>query len=74
MPPFKARFLQPGTRFHGVIGTTEIRSVEPAPAGPLYNLIAADSHTYFVGKARILSHDITIRKPTNILVPGLADR
>jgi len=31
----------------------------------------ADFHTCFVEDARILSHDITPRAPTNVLVPGL---
>ena len=36
------------------------------------NLRVADFHTYFVGKQKILTHDNTIRKPTNCVVPGLA--
>ncbi|GAF79892.1 unnamed protein product, partial [marine sediment metagenome] len=31
-------------------------------------------HTYFVGKTKILSHDNTIREPTDALVPGLLSR
>jgi hypothetical protein len=68
----KARDLAPGKPFHGVTGTVEIGSLGSAPAEQIYNLIVADFHSYFVGKARILSHDITIRKPTNVVVPGLA--
>jgi hypothetical protein len=70
----KARELAPGKLLHRVTGSTAIVSVEPAPAEPVYNLIVADSHTYFVGKAKILSHDITIRRPTDAIVPGLAKR
>jgi hypothetical protein len=33
--------------------------------------VVADFHTYFVGEAKILSHDNTIRQPTNAVVPGL---
>lgn len=68
----KARDLVPGKPFHSVTGTAEIGSLGSAPAERIYNLIVADFHSYFVGKARILSHDITIRKPTNVVVPGLA--
>lgn len=69
-----ARHLTPGTRFHSVTGTMPVHSVETAGEGRAYNLVVADFHTYFVGDAKILSHDNTIRKPANVLVPGLADR
>ena len=68
------RDLTPGKRFHGPTGTTPIDSVEPAGEGLAYNLVVADFHTYFVGIARILSHDNTIRRPTDAIVPGLTDR
>jgi len=68
------RDLTPGKRFHGPTGTTPIDSVEPAGEGLAYNLVVADFHTYFVGNAKILSHDNTIRRPTNAIVPGLASR
>ena len=55
-------------------GTTPIDSVGPAGEGLAYNLVVADFHTYFVGGARILSHDNTIRRPTSAIVPGLANR
>ncbi|MHC4180876.1 MAG: polymorphic toxin-type HINT domain-containing protein, partial [Planctomycetota bacterium] len=69
-----SRRLMPGARFHGVTGSTKIDSVEPAGKGLAFNLVVADFHTYFVGDAKILSHDNTIRKPADVLVPGLADR
>ena len=67
----KARQLEPGTRLHSVDGSLEVRSVAPSGRRQTHNLIVADFHTYFVGEAKILSHDITIHKPTNTLVPGL---
>jgi hypothetical protein len=51
-----------------------IESIEQTGFEPTYNLIVADFHTYFVGKAKILSHDNTIREPTVALVPGLIER
>jgi hypothetical protein len=67
----KARDIQPGVNFHGAEGTTPLRRFEPAGVGPVYNLIVADFHSYFVGKALIYSHDITARRFTDLLVPGL---
>jgi len=67
----RARELEPDTHLHGVTSTLEVRSVEQRDSKPTYNLIVADFHTYFVGDARILSHDNTIIKPTNAVVPGL---
>ncbi len=47
-------------------------SVERGATSETYNLVIADFHTFFVGRTRILSHDNTIRQPTNALVPGLS--
>jgi hypothetical protein len=68
------RNLAPGTRFHRPTGTTPVDTVAPGGNGPAYNLVVADFHTYFVGGAKILSHDNTIRRPTDAIVPGLASR
>lgn len=69
----QARGLQAGMPLHTVRGAMEIRSVEPAGEGTVYNLIVADTHSYFVGsESPFLSHDVTPRAPTNSLVPGLA--
>lgn len=70
----KARDLQPGMNFHGAEGTTPLQRSESAGVGSVYNLIVGDFHSYFVGKALIYSHDITARKPCDLLVPGLARR
>lgn len=68
----QARSLKPGMRLHTTSGTTEVVSIEPAGEGTVYNVVAADMHTYFVGKTRaFLSHDVTPRQATNALVPGL---
>jgi hypothetical protein len=50
----------------------EVQSVEPSGEKETYNLVVADFHSYFAGDARVLTHDNTIRKPTNRIVPGLA--
>jgi hypothetical protein len=68
----KARELQPEIRFHTLEGTVDLASIESGDRQKTYNLVVADFHTYFVGKEKILTHDITIRKPTDRIVPGLA--
>lgn len=68
----QARHLQAGMSLHGLQGSLDVVSVEPAGQGTVYNLVVADSHSYFVGtRSPILSHDITPRNPTNAIVPGL---
>ena len=49
----KARDIGPNMNFHGAEGTTPLRRSEPAGVGPVYNLIVADFHSYFVGKALV---------------------
>jgi hypothetical protein len=68
----KARELQPQMRLHTLKGTVDLESVEPGGKQDTYNLVVADFHTYFAGTEKILTHDNTIRKPTNCVVPGLA--
>ena len=70
----KARQLHHGDTLYGLKGTLAVRTVTPGDRETTYNLIVADFHTYFVGNARILSHDNTIRQPTSTIVPGLANR
>jgi hypothetical protein len=66
-----ARDLEEGAHLHAVEGAAEVRSVHPTGYEQLHNLVVADFHTYFVTEAKILTHDNTIREPTNALVPGL---
>jgi hypothetical protein len=69
----KARNLRSGQTLHCANGTVQVSLVteEPQPQ-QTYNLVVADFNTYFVGTERILSHDVTERKPTRSIVPGLA--
>jgi hypothetical protein len=67
----KTADLQPERRLHTIQGTVDVDSVEPAGEEPVFNLVVADAHTYFVGQAKILTHDITIRTSTTCVVPGL---
>lgn len=56
---------------HDVTGTTAVQPAGKGPTAKTYNLIVADFHTYFVGEAKVLSHDISPIEPTSALVPGL---
>lgn len=67
----KARDLTATQLLHTVTGTVAVNPVEAVGSGTVYNLVIADFHTYFFGDAKILSHDTTIPKLTNVLVPGL---
>jgi hypothetical protein len=47
-------------------------SVTPDKTEPAYNLVVEGFHSYFAGKGKYLTHDNTIRRPTDRVVPGLA--
>jgi hypothetical protein len=68
----KTRELAAGQPIHTATGMSRIESaaIESEPA-PVYNLVVADFHTYFVGQGMILSHDVIQPSPTNVKVPGL---
>jgi hypothetical protein len=63
-----------GMELHGVAGTVRVISVDEDREEQTYNLIVADFNTYFVGDAKVLCHDNTVREPTNAVVPGLIQR
>jgi len=66
-----AKDLKPGDLLHTVTGTHKVQAVSGGAAEKVYNLIVDKFNTYFVGKSMTLSHDNSIRKPTNAVVPGL---
>ena len=68
----KARDLKPGGLVHTVTGNATIETVETGPTAETYNLVVADYHDYFVGRAGILVQDLPMPQPTNAIVPGLA--
>lgn len=70
----RARDLTNAQRFHGLAGPVAVEAVEVGDSQATYNLIVADFHTYFVGDAKILSHDNTTVQPTEALVPGYHQR
>ena len=67
----RARQLESGMELHGTGGAACVSLTEDGPELETYNLIVADFHTYFVGEAKLLCHDNTVRRPTDAVVPGL---
>ncbi|WP_254508676.1 polymorphic toxin-type HINT domain-containing protein [Anatilimnocola floriformis] len=67
----KSRNLQTGMVLHAASGPVRVSEVSEVKAAPTFNLIVADNNTYFVGNQKVLSHDNTLRRPTNAIVPGL---
>jgi tetratricopeptide (TPR) repeat protein len=66
----RTRKLDPPTRVHGVAGAVEVTSIQPGPTKRTRNLVVADFNTYFVGKEKLLVHDVTLPAPTPAEVPG----
>jgi hypothetical protein len=67
-----ARDLRPGMQLHTIRGTLPVESTEAGAVQKTFSLAVADFSTFYVGKAAILTHDNTIRRPTTRIVPGLA--
>jgi hypothetical protein len=67
----KASELTEGQILHGATEPVIVMSVTQATPAETFNLEIADNHTYFVGKERLLSHDVTARGQWRESVPGL---
>ena len=65
-----AKELKAGDQLHGVRGGMTIDQIEPGPTFESYNLVVADTNTYFVGKHRALVHDNMPRRAMDLPVPG----
>ena len=67
----RSRELEPGMLLQTATGTLAIDQVT-ADSQPqtTYNLVVDEFHTYFVGKAQVLSYDNTLIQPTLQLVAG----
>lgn len=67
----RTRKVKEGQELHGLAGTAVVEAALAGPTEKTYNVVVADFHTYFIGYQRLLSHDNTIRTPTQAVVPGL---
>ncbi len=67
----RTKELEAGMMLHTARGNTKVLGIEPVEKEvETYNLVVADSHTYFVGQNRLLSYDNTPVKATLHTVPG----
>jgi hypothetical protein len=69
----KAKNLSSGMDVHCLRGSLASLVTSISLQAETYNLVVADFHTYFVGQERVLTHDVTPRRPTPAIVPGLRD-
>jgi hypothetical protein len=67
----KARWLESGHAVHGVEGAMAVEKVSESGVEATYNLEVADFNNYFVGPDKLLTHDVTSRRPTSAVLPGL---
>lgn len=66
----KAGEIKTGDLLHAAAEPAVVISSTPGAELPTHNLIVADTHTYFVGASRILSHDVLPRGAVHELIPG----
>jgi hypothetical protein len=62
--------IQPGDLLHAAAEPAVVMSTKLSDERPTYNLIVMDTHTYFVGTSRILSHDVLPRGSVHEAIPG----
>ncbi len=67
--PFTQYVVPPNTAIQ-----SRVESSAPGALQTTYGLVAADFHTFFIGKGMVLTHDNTIRPPTDRIVPCLAGK
>jgi len=67
----RARQLGSGTTLHAIEAASILSGVEEGAFEPSYNLVVEQFHTYFVGQSRILSHDNTMPRMSNMGLPGV---
>ena len=70
----RSRDVKSGMLMHTIDGTRHVSYVDKSGNERTYNLVVADFNTYFVGNAKVLSHDNTISGPTDNVVPGYAGK
>ncbi len=66
----KASQLTAGDILHAAQEPMVVLKVKPEAIAPTYNLEVADTGTYFVGKAMVMTHDVLPRQHNRQRVPG----
>lgn len=67
----QAQDLTEKSQFHTIQGAAAVTSVTEDLVATVHNLEVADFNTYFVGHSHILSHDVTVRDPSDMVEPGV---
>ena len=67
----KASELKVADILHAAEEPQVVSGIKQSESAPTFNLQVADTGTYFVGKAMILTHDVTPRSNNRQVVPGL---
>jgi hypothetical protein len=67
----KSKDLKPDMAVRTASRIASIADLSDEPEAETYNLVVMDFHTYFVGRARLLSYDAGEVRPTFQKVPGL---
>jgi hypothetical protein len=62
--------IKPGDLLHAAAEPAVVMNTTPSDELPTYNLIVMDTHTYFVGSSRVLSHDVLPRGSVHEVIPG----
>src|SRR5581483_1097438 len=65
-----AKELSAGDRVRGVDGPIEILDIQEGPEQVAYNLVVAEFNTYFAGGGKLLVHDNSIRRHSDVVLPG----
>ncbi|WP_160148137.1 polymorphic toxin-type HINT domain-containing protein [Rubripirellula obstinata] len=66
----KASELKKGDLLHGAAEPQAVVEIQDGGRRQTHNLKVADNANYFVGQQRILTHDVTMRKPNRQPIPG----
>lgn len=67
----QAQDLMDESQFHTTKGAAAVTSISEDLGTTVHNLEVADFNTYFVGNSHILSHDVTVRDPSDMVEPGV---
>jgi hypothetical protein len=67
-----AKQLKPAMALHAVEHAIDVTGIEKGEETSCHNLVVDEFHTFFVGKSRLLVHDISCPRPTTAVIPGAA--
>lgn len=66
-----AKELSVGDQLHTATGPLPITAIRSGLQAPAFNLVVDGFNTYCVGPDKVLVHDNNLRRPTDVVVPGL---